>query len=173
MAYATSSKFTTTQANALSTVEPTSLVPEVSARIQRLATDDQLALLWFIYLEMGKSITPAAPGAARLQLAEGLLTQVKALSPEEQMGFMRDLVAQRNTPLSRAYGVFNANTKLGFWYCLAQGMDEGTVVRVPQSYKPSRAVQEILNVLVTQTNFSQQITILRNAVVNMGFDALS
>ena len=52
-------------------------------------------------------------------------------------------------------------------------MDEGTVVRVPQSYKPSRAVQEILNVLVTQTNFSQQITILRNAVVNMGFDALS
>ena len=106
MAYATSSKFTTTQANALSTVEPTSLVPEVSARIQRLATDDQLALLWFIYLEMGKSITPAAPGAARLQLAEGLLTQVKALSPEEQMGFMRDLVAQRNTPpQSRLWGV--------------------------------------------------------------------
>lgn len=98
MAYATSSNFTTTQANALSTVEPTSLVPEVSARIQRLATDDQLALLWFIYLEMGKSITPAAPGAARLQLAEGLLAQVKALDAEEQMGFMRDLIAKRNTP---------------------------------------------------------------------------
>ncbi|WP_159790551.1 orange carotenoid protein N-terminal domain-containing protein [Sodalinema gerasimenkoae] len=173
MAYATSSKFTTTQANALSTVEPTSLVPEVSARIQRLATDDQLALLWFIYLEMGKSITPAAPGAARLQLAEGLLAQVKALDSEEQMSFMRDLIAKRDTPLSRAYGVFNANTKLGFWYCLAQGMDEGTIIRVPRRYKPSRTVKEILTILTTQANFSQQITILRNAVVNMGFDALS
>ncbi|MBW3586930.1 MAG: Orange carotenoid protein, partial [Cyanobacteria bacterium 0813] len=29
------------------------------ADIQTLSVDDQLALLWFVYTEMGKSITPA------------------------------------------------------------------------------------------------------------------
>jgi len=52
---------------------------------QALSIDDQLAVLWYAYTEMGRSITPAATGAARLQLAEGLLNQIKQMSHAEQL----------------------------------------------------------------------------------------
>ncbi|MBP0003489.1 MAG: Orange carotenoid protein [Cyanobacteria bacterium SBC] len=167
MAYATASNAT------LFVVETSELVPAVSARFQRLSVDDQLGLLWFVYTEMGKSITPAAPGAARLHLAEGLLEQIKAMEPSEQLQVMRDLAARRSTPVSRAYGAFSVNTKLAFWYRLAQWMDEGTVIGVPQGYRLSTPAREILNVLVTKADFSQQISILRQAVIGMGIDPLS
>ncbi|MGC9505821.1 orange carotenoid protein N-terminal domain-containing protein [Baaleninema sp.] len=165
--------YATTANPALSVVDSAALVPAVAARFSRLSVDDQLALLWFVYTEMGKSITPAAPGAARLHLAEGLLEQIKAMQPEEQLQVMRDLAAKRNTPTSRAYGALSVNTKLAFWYRLAQWMDEGTVIGVPQGYRMSRPAQEILNVLVTKADFSQQISILRKAVIDMGIDPLS
>lgn len=173
MAYATSPNSATTQANSLSIVEPTTLVPEVSARFQRLTTDDQLALLWFVYAEMGKSVTPAAPGAARLHLAEGLLNQIRNLASHEQLAAMRDLAARRNTPISRAYGALSVNTKLAFWYQLAQWMDEGTVIAMPQGYALSNDARDLLGVLVTKADFSQQITILRKAVIDMGVDPLA
>ncbi|MFB2980785.1 orange carotenoid protein N-terminal domain-containing protein [Microseira sp. BLCC-F43] len=37
-------------------------VPATTALFKRLSVDDQLAALWYIYTEMGRSITPAAPG---------------------------------------------------------------------------------------------------------------
>jgi hypothetical protein len=39
-------------------------VPATIARFSQLNAEDQLALIWFAYLEMGKAITIAAPGAA-------------------------------------------------------------------------------------------------------------
>ncbi len=38
--------------------------PGLTSAFTALSTDQQLALLWFIYKEVGKSITPAAPGAS-------------------------------------------------------------------------------------------------------------
>jgi hypothetical protein len=38
-------------------------VPATIARFNQLNTEDQLALIWFAYLEMGKTITVAAPGS--------------------------------------------------------------------------------------------------------------
>ncbi|PPT08835.1 hypothetical protein CKA32_003406 [Geitlerinema sp. FC II] len=165
--------YATTTNPALSVVDSAALVPEVAARFSRLSVDDQLALLWFVYTEMGKAITPAAPGAARLHLAEGILEQIKAMEPGEQLQVMRDLAAKRNSATSRAYGALSVNTKLAFWYRLAQWMDEGTVIGMPQGYRLSRPAQEILNVLVTKADFSQQISILRKAVIDMGIDPLS
>ena len=40
-------------------------VPAITARFKLLSAEDQLALIWFAYLEMGQTITVAAPGAAR------------------------------------------------------------------------------------------------------------
>lgn len=141
-------------------------------QFQRLKTDDQLAALWFIYVQTGISITPAAPGAARLQLAAGLLDQVKNMTHEEQLQFMRDLANKVNTPATRAYGVLSANTKLAFWYRLAQWMEDGTVIPMPAGYKMSPAASEVLSKL-EQVDFNQQITILRQVVVNMGVDPLA
>lgn len=150
----------------------TDVVPTVVAQIKRLGVDDQLAVLWYIYTEMGSTITPAAPGAARLQLAEGLLTRIKTASFSEQLQIMRDLATSRNTAESRAYGVLSVNTKLAFWYELAQWMTEGIVVPMPADYRlPEAAIAAISN--LRQIDMGQQITVLRNVVVDMGVDPLA
>ncbi len=147
-------------------------VPATTALFNSLSVDDQLALLWYAYIEMGRSITPAAPGAARLQLAEGLLNQIKQMSHAEQLQVMRDLAVKRNTPVSRAYGILSTNTKLAFWYELSELMVQGFVVPMPPGYQPSRDVVKVLEA-IQQLDFGQQITVLRNTVVNMGVDPLA
>ncbi|HLP89864.1 MAG TPA: orange carotenoid protein N-terminal domain-containing protein [Nostocaceae cyanobacterium] len=152
---------------------PTSdAVASTTAVFKALNVDDQLAVLWFAYTEMGKSITPAATGAARLQLAEGLLNQIKQMSHDEQMQVMRDLVAQKNTPFTRSYGILSANTKLAFWYELSELMVKGLVVPVPAGYRLSRDGVQVLETL-KQLDFGQQITVLRKVVSDMGVDPLS
>jgi hypothetical protein len=137
-----------------------------------LTTDEQLGLLWVLYDNMGRSITPAAPGAARLQFAEGLLAQVNALAHPEQLQFMRDLVNQTSTPMTRAYGVLSNNTKLAFWFQLAEAMRTGIVVPVPSYYKMSDAGQKVFG-QISRLDFNQQITVMRQAVVTMGVDPLA
>lgn len=147
-------------------------VPATTTLIKHLSVDDQLALLWFAYTEIGRSITPAAPGAARLQLAEGLLNKIKYMSHPEQLQVMRDLVMNTNTQTSRSYGILSVNTKLAFWYQLAELMKDGFVVPVPAGYQMSRDVEKALETLQS-LEFSQQITVLRNIVVDMGVDPLA
>jgi hypothetical protein len=147
-------------------------VPVAIAAFNRLSTDDQLGLLWVIYENMGGLITPAATGAARLQFAQGLLEQVKALNPDQQLQFMRDLAEQRNTAMTRAYGLLTNNTKLAFWYQLAELMRTGEVIPVPAGYQLSRSANDVFNRVVS-LEFGQQLTLLRQAVVSMGYDALA
>ncbi|NJL83239.1 MAG: Orange carotenoid protein [Chloroflexaceae bacterium] len=147
-------------------------VPSAITAIKRLSVDDQLGLLWILYKNLGKVITPAAPGVARLQLAEGMLNQIKAMSPDEQLQMMRDLVRKVNTPISRSYGIFSNNTKLAIWYQLAQWMETGEVIAVPQGYKLSAAASAVFNQL-TLLEFGQQITVLRQIAGDMGVDPLA
>lgn len=147
-------------------------VPSAIASFKRLTTDDQLGLLWALYKNMGKAITPAAPGAARLQFAEGLLQRVEAMPQQEQLQFMRDLVNQKSTPDTRAYGVLGNNTKLAFWYQLAVLMDEGKVISVPAYYKLSKDALDVFT-QISALEFGQQITVMRQAVINMGVDPLA
>ena len=118
---------------------------------------------------MGRSITPAAVGAARLQFAEGLLNQIKQMPEAEQMQVMRDLANRADTPISRSYGYFSVNTKLAFWYELGELMKKGLVAPVPTGYQMARGVQSVLEA-IKKLDPGQQITVLRNTVVDMGFD---
>jgi hypothetical protein len=138
---------------------------------QQLDVDQQLALLWVIYTEMGKSITPAAPGASTVSptIAEGLYEQVKVLSHEEQLQVQRDLVACNNTQISREYGALSDTTKLLFWYLLSCGMDEGVVVPYPEDYELNQNAKNIFGML-QKLDFNQQITLLRDIVSPMGVD---
>ncbi len=147
-------------------------VSNVQAAINSLSTDEKLGLFWVIYENLGGAITPAAPGAARLQFTQGLLEQVKAMSHEEQLQFMRDLVNNVRNPLTRAYGVFTNNNKLAFWYQLAEGMTQGEIVPVPANYKLSDAGFRVFS-QIAQLEFGQQITLLRKFVVAMGMDPFS
>ena len=153
-----------------SSTQVPSPIPATIALFDQLSVDDQLALLWYAYTEMGRSITPAAVGAARLQFAEGLLNQIKQMSEADQMQVMRELASNADTPISRTYGYFSVNTKLAFWYELADLMKNGLVAPVPTGYQMSRGVEAVLEA-IQKLDRGQQITVLRNTVVDMGFEA--
>ena len=145
------------------------VVPATIARFSQLSAEDQLALIWFAYLEMGKTITVAAPGAASMILVEPTLKQVVAMSPIEQTQFMCDLANRADTPLCRTYAVWSPNVKLGFWYQLGEYMNQGKIAPIPSGYQLSANANSVLDA-IRKLEPGQQITVLRNAVVDMGYD---
>jgi hypothetical protein len=145
------------------------VVPATIARFNQLNAEDQLALIWFAYLEMGTTITIAAPGAASMQFAEGTLNKIKSMSFAEQTQVMCDMASRTDTEICRNYAVWSANIKLGFWYQLGQWMEEGLVAPIPEGYKLSANASAVLQA-IRDLDPGQQITVLRNAVVDMGYD---
>jgi len=136
---------------------------------QKLDVDQQLALFWFIYKEMGSSITPAAPGASTVspEIAEGLFNQVKELSHEQQLQVQRDLINKVDNLISREYGSLGDTTKLLFWYRLSQGMEDGSIIPIGSDYQlPSEC--QALFIRIQGLAFEQQITLFRDYVSPMG-----
>jgi len=144
-------------------------VPATIARFEQLTAEDQLALIWFAYLEMGKTITIAAPGAASMQFAERTLEQIRKMSFQEQSQVMCDLVNRADTEICRTYATWSPNIKLGFWYKLGEWMEEGIVAPIPEGYQLSANASAVLQA-IRGLESGQQITVLRNAVLKMGFD---
>ncbi|KAM3091487.1 orange carotenoid protein N-terminal domain-containing protein [Phormidesmis sp. 146-12] len=138
---------------------------------QSLNVDQQLALFYFIYKEMGHSITPAAPGAstASPEIGEAYFNRVKELSHDQQLELQRDLINHKDTEFSREYGALSDTTKLLFWYLLAQGMDNQTIVPMPPSYELSSEANQVFE-QVKALEFEQQITLFRDIVSPMGVD---
>lgn len=145
------------------------VVPAITARFELLSAEDQLALIWYAYLEMGKSITVAALGAASMQFAERTLADIKAMSFTAQSTAMCDLANRSDTSINRTYSSWSVNIKLGFWYTLGEWMAEGTVAPIPEGYQLSGNALAVLS-SVKSVSSGQQITLLRNFVVDMGFD---
>ena len=147
-------------------------VPKAVEAIQSLSIDDQLGLLWVLYENMGGLVTPAASGATeRIRLAGTLVYEVANLPLEEQLQFMRDLIAGKNTPLTRSYGLLSSNNKLAFWYQLAEWMRSGDVITMPESYRLSVRATTVLDKIVA-LDFNQQIAVLRLVVGKMGINPL-
>jgi Orange carotenoid protein, N-terminal/Nuclear transport factor 2 (NTF2) domain len=144
-------------------------VPATTARFNQLSAEDQLALIWFAYLEMGKTITIAAPGAASMVFAERTLDEIKQMSALQQTQVMCDLANRADTPIGRTYATWTANVKLGFWYRLGEWMSQGLVAPIPEGYQLSANAAAVLQA-VRGLESGQQITVLRNMVVDLGFD---
>ncbi|NDD44097.1 MAG: Red carotenoid-binding protein [Synechococcaceae bacterium WB9_4xC_028] len=143
-------------------------VPAITARFLQLSAEDQLALIWYAYLEMGTTITVAAPAAARMQFAEQVLSQIKAMNFAEQSQVMCDLANRSDTPIGRTYAGWSVNIKLGFWYQLGEWMAAGLVAPIPEGYQLSANASAVLSSLKAVEQ-GQQITLLRNFVVDMGY----
>ena len=135
--------------------------------LKSLSVDDQLGFLWFVYTKLGSSITPAAPGASGSDIAQGLFNQVKALPHQEQLQVQRDIASKANTQISREYGSLSPETKLAFWYFLAQGMENGTIIPMPPDYELPQEGKDLL-AQIEAMEFQQQIDFLRGAVLVMG-----
>jgi hypothetical protein len=91
------------------------------------------------------------------------------MSFEQQTQVMCDFANRTDTPICRTYAVWSANIKLGFWYQLGQWMEEGLVAPIPEGYKLSANAASVLQA-IRDLDPGQQITVLRNAVVDMGYD---
>lgn len=145
------------------------VVPATTARFNQLSAEDQLAWTWFAYLEMGKTVTVAAPGAASMQFAEPTLESIKKMTFPEQTQVMCDLANRADTPICRTYATWSANIKLGFWFQLGEWMEQGIVAPIPTGYELSANAAAVLQAL-RELDQGQQITVLRNSVVDMGYD---
>jgi hypothetical protein len=149
---------------------PTANLPKINQALDilsRLSVDDKLAFLWFVYTDMGSAITPAAPGTAGEDIAGGLYNQVKEKSHDEQLQIQRDIANKKDTLISREYGSLGENTKLLFWYLLAQGMESGEIVPMPENYEMASEGQQLLSKVIVM-EYEEQITFLREAVMPMG-----
>jgi len=151
-----------------SNTQVAAVVPTTIDQFSQLSAEDQLALIWFAYTEMGKTITVAAPGAAKMIFAQGVLDQIKQMSAIEQTQVMCDLANRADTPIGRVYDSFTVNIKLGFWNQLGEWMNQGIVAPIPQNYQISSDASAVLKA-IQNADSGQQITILRNAVIDMGF----
>jgi Orange carotenoid protein, N-terminal len=138
---------------------------------KQLGANDQIVLLWCIYAEVGEAIATIVQGASRLHLAQLLIEQIKQMTDTKQLQIMRDLANQVNTPISRSYGVMSVNTKLSFWYVLADSMQKNIELPISDHRQISTAAKHVLETIKRLT-CGQQITLLRNAVIDMGVDPL-
>jgi Orange carotenoid protein, N-terminal len=140
---------------------------EIYQNYSQIDTDGKLALLYFIYKELGKSITPAAPNAADLNLTSSLIKEFFDLSDDEQLEIMRDIVNGKDTEYSHAYGGLSPNNQLLVWYAWAQEMGK-KVVDVPDNYKATEGVNQALS-QIKKLEFEEQISLLRDIASNMGY----
>ena len=145
------------------------VVPATIVRFNQLGVEDKLALIWFAYLEMGKTLSITTPDPVNMQFASSTLSQIKLMGFSEQSQLMRDLASRTDRPICRIYATWSVNIKLGFWYQLGKWMEDGIITPIPQGYQLSANASAVLQAMRI-VDPGQQITILRNAVVDMGFD---
>jgi hypothetical protein len=135
-----------------------------------LETDAKLALLYYVYEKMGKSITPAAPAAADPELLPMLFDQFFERSGEEQLQIMREIANGADTEYSRAYGALNPDNQLLVWYAWAREMGD-TVIDIPSDYSPSQDLKGVLS-QIENLDFQEQISVLREAATRMGYTSV-
>jgi Orange carotenoid protein, N-terminal/Nuclear transport factor 2 (NTF2) domain len=143
-------------------------VPATIESFNQLSAEEQLALLWFAYTEMGFTITPTAMETVNMVFAEKTLTQIKHMPAAEQTQVMWDLVNHTDTDICRTYSSFSTNVKLGFWYQLSEWMQEGIVAPIIFGYKFSAQASSVLQ-SIYQLEGGQQLSVLQDIVINMGY----
>lgn len=140
-------------------------VEEKVYHLHSLGTDEQLAVLWYVYRDFVKgNITPEAERPdENLERSEGLIEQVKQMSPEEQLQVQKDLIIGKDREEFQTYKEYSSNQKLFFWYRLAEEMERGNAVQVPDDYQLSPDAQQLLDA-VKELGFSQQLVFIKDAV---------
>lgn len=161
--------FTIDLAKGIAATVNADIVPVTIEKFEKLSAEDQLALIWFAYHEIGKTITIVTPTPASMLLAQPLLHQIEQLAELEQLQVLCDLANRSDTPICRSYAAFTPNIKLGFWYQLGQWMDAGMMASIPRNYRLSQAAITVL-ISIQSLDAGQQIAVLRHMVIGMGYD---
>lgn len=133
--------------------------------LHSLGTDEQLAVLWYVYKDFVKdNITPEAERPdENLDKSNELIEKVKQMSPEEQLQVQKDLIIGKDGEELQIYQEYSSNQKLFFWYRLAVEMEQGNAVQVPDDYQLSPDAQQLLD-SVKEMGFSQKLVFIKDAV---------
>lgn len=133
---------------------------------QRFDVDTQLALLWFGYLDMKDQLNPTSQPSVQ-DPAQALFDQIQALPQPEQLQAQRDIAGCVDTPISHVYSSLSSSGKLDVWLLLGQGMEEGTIIQVPDDYKLPAETQEFTQ-KIQSLDFEDRINFMRSTVIEMG-----
>lgn len=146
-------------------------VKEPLKQFESFDADTQLALLWYGYLDIKEQLTPN-PDHKTDGISRAIFNKVAALSKQEQLQVQRDITNRADTPISQEYGAASPSAKLEFWLLLAQGMESGDIVNVPDDYKLPEHTQAFVN-QIKGLDFEERINFTRNAVVKMGLNKVT
>lgn len=137
-------------------------------QFEQFDADTQLALLWYGYLDIKDQLSPN-PDHKVEGVAQSVYDQVKALSKDDQLQAQRDIANRADIQYSRAYGALSPAAKLDFWLLLAQGMESGEIINVPDDYELPGNTGEFVS-SIKALDFEQRINFTRNAVAKMGLN---
>lgn len=135
---------------------------------QGFSVDDRLALLWQIYKTFGGEISQeSSTDTAGYEALDSLVPEVQQMQPEEQLQVMRDLISGADTPIDNTYRVMNSSDQMAFWYRLAQGMDDKTIVQAPSDYQLPTEAEGFLRA-INGAEFEEKVIFFRNVVSHIG-----
>jgi hypothetical protein len=137
-------------------------------QFEQFDADTQLALLWYGYLDIKENLTPN-PDYKTEGIAKAIFNRVAVLSKEDQLQAQRDIANRADTEISREYGALSPPAKLDFWLMLAQGMESGDIINVPDDYQLPQHTNEFVQ-QVKGLDFEERINFTRNAVSKMGLE---
>lgn len=143
-------------------------VKEPLQKFEQFDADTQLALLWYGYLDLKDQLNPN-PDHKVEGVASTLYDNVKALGKDDQLQAQRDIANRADTAISREYGALSPAARLDFWLMLAQGMESGDIINVPDDYQLPESTNDFVN-QVKDLDFEQRINFTRNAVAKMGLN---
>lgn len=141
-------------------------VKEPLKQFNEFDTDTKLALLWFGYLDIKENLTPNPPNDVDA-IGHALFNSVKAMSKEDQLQAQRDIVSGNSSDVSKEYGALSSPGALEFWLLLAQGMEEGSIINVPEDYELPEETNSFVE-SIKKLDFEERVNFTRNAVVEMG-----
>lgn len=150
-----------------------SVAEEKISKLHSLSQDDQLAVLWNIYLRVKENITPEAEREGEnLEQSHDLIDKIKGMSKDDQLQIQKDLLCGSDRQEFQTYKSYSSNQRLYFWYRLAEAMEQGSVVEYPSDYQLPSEAQELLKSL-GGLDMAQRLTFLRDAISYYTDDSLN
>ncbi|MDZ8023669.1 MAG: orange carotenoid protein N-terminal domain-containing protein [Nostoc sp. SerVER01] len=128
---------------------------------RRFDVDTQLGILWFGYLDIKDQLQPAPPESVEVP-GKAVFDQIQALPQQEQLQAQRDLLTGAND-IGRGYKQLIPNSRLVVWLLLSKGIENGTIIGVPEDYQLPSETDEFI-AQIKQLDFEQRISFLLSAV---------
>lgn len=141
-------------------------VKQAVQAFQGFDADTQLALLWYGYLDIKDNLTPVNATSSQT-VAEAVFHQIEAMPQEEQLQAQRDIINHANSQISIQYGALDPSAKLDVWLRLAQAMERGSVIPMPDNYELPANTNNFVE-MVKSFDFEKRIDFTRSVVFEMG-----